>query len=120
MGCEDRCSTDAARLTTAVLSAVARRASSTEGGLVRAWADAKVITSTTSGVPRVSVPVLSNATQRTRLVRSRYAPPLISTPLRAAPASAATIDTGVEMTSAHGQETTSSTRARYSHTSQTP
>ena len=32
-------------------------------------------------------------------------PPLISTPLRAAPASAATIDTGVEMTSAHGHDT---------------
>ena len=35
---------------------------------------------TTSGAPRVSVPVLSNATQRTRLARSRCAPPLISTP----------------------------------------
>ena len=44
--------------------------------------------------------------------RSRCAPPLISTPFRAAPASAATIDTGVEITSAHGQETTSSTSAR--------
>ena len=64
------------------------------------------------GVPRVSVPVLSNATQRTWLARSRCAPPLISTPLRAAPASAATIDTGVEITRAHGHETTSSTSAR--------
>ena len=44
--------------------------------------------------------------------RSRCTPPLISTPLRAAPASAATIDTGVEMTSAHGHETTSRTSAR--------
>ena len=69
-------------------------------------------TLTTSSTPRVSVPVLSNATHRTRLVRSRCMPPLISTPLRAAPASAATIDTGVEMTSAHGHETTSSTRPR--------
>ena len=46
------------------------------------------------------------------LARSRCAPPLISTPFRAAPASAATIETGVEMTSAHGQETTSRTSAR--------
>ena len=69
-------------------------------------------TSTISGMPRVSVPVLSNATQRTVPVRSRCAPPLISTPLRAALVSAATIDTGVEMTSAHGHETTSSTSAR--------
>ena len=70
------------------------------------------VTSTTSGVPRVSVPVLSNATHRTRPARSRCTPPLISTPLRAAPASAATTDTGVEMTSAHGHDTTSSTSAR--------
>ena len=69
-------------------------------------------TSTTSGAPRVSVPVLSNAMQRTTLVRSRCTPPLMSTPLRAAPASAATIETGVEMTSAHGHDTTSSTSAR--------
>ena len=69
-------------------------------------------TSTTSGTPRVSVPVLSNATQWTLLVRSRCMPPLMSTPLRAAPASAATIETGVEMTSAHGQDTTSRTSAR--------
>ena len=68
--------------------------------------------STTSGAPRVSVPVLSNAMHRTRLVRSRCAPPLINTPLRAAPASAATIDTGVEITSAHGHDTTSRTSAR--------
>jgi len=73
---------------------------------------ASAITSTTAGRPSVRVPVLSNATQRMRSVRSRCAPPLISTPLRAAPASAATIETGVEITSAHGQETTSSTSAR--------
>ena len=70
------------------------------------------MTSITSGVPRVSVPVLSKATQRIALARSRWAPPLISTPFRAAPASAATIETGVEMTSAHGHETTSRTSAR--------
>ena len=44
--------------------------------------------------------------------RSRCAPPLISTPFRAAAASADTIDTGVEITSAHGHEMTSSTSAR--------
>ena len=54
--------------------------------------------------PFVSVPVLSNATQRMDAVRSRWMPPLMSTPLRAAAASADTIDTGVEMTSAHGHE----------------
>ncbi len=69
--------------------------------------------STTCGVPYVNVPVLSKATHRTSLVRSRCTPPLMSTPFRAAPASAATTDTGVEITSAHGHETTSSTRARY-------
>src|SRR5207249_2110127 len=42
-------------------------------------------TSTTRGRPQVNVPVLSNATHRTALVRSRWTPPLISTPLRAAP-----------------------------------
>ena len=41
-------------------------------------------TSTTCSCPVVSVPVLSNATQRTAASRSRCAPPLISTPLRAA------------------------------------
>ena len=60
----------------------------------------------------VSVPVLSNATQRTAASRSSRAPPLMSTPLRAAAASAETIDTGVEMTSAHGHEMTSSTSER--------
>ena len=36
----------------------------------------------------------------------------MSTPLRAAAASAETIETGVEMTSAHGHEMTSSTSER--------
>ncbi len=36
----------------------------------------------------------------------------MSTPLRAAAASAETIDTGVEMTSAHGHEMTSRTSER--------
>ena len=68
-----------------------------------------------AGSPRVSVPVLSNATARTAARRSRCAPPLMRTPLRAAAESADTIDTGVEMTSAQGHEITSSTRDRYSH-----
>ena len=70
------------------------------------------VTSTTRSSPFVSVPVLSNATQRTPASRSRCAPPLISTPLRAAAASADTTETGVEITSAHGQEMTRSTSAR--------
>ncbi len=69
-------------------------------------------TSTTSGTPWVSVPVLSKAMQRIVPARSRCTPPLIRTPLRAAPARAATTDTGVEITSAQGQETTSRTSAR--------
>ena len=69
-------------------------------------------TSVTRSSPFVSVPVLSNATTRTPASRSRCAPPLTSTPLRAAADSADTIETGVEMTSAHGQEITSSTSAR--------
>ena len=73
------------------------------------------MTSVTAGSPRVSVPVLSNAIARTAARRSRCAPPLMSTPLRAAADSADTIDTGVEMTSAHGHEITSSTSDRYSH-----
>src|SRR6185436_11191939 len=101
IGWDERCSTAAARLT-----------------IEAAVAPLSGRTSTTSGAPRVRVPVLSNATQRTVLARSRYIPPLISTPLRAADASAATIDTGVEITSAQGHDTTSSTSARYSHSCQ--
>src|SRR5215510_16384255 len=93
IGWWDRCSTDAASATTV-------------SGETNPF-DAIGVTATTFGVPCVSVPVLSNATQRTRPARSRCAPPLISTPFLAAPARAATIDTGVEMTSAHGHDTTS-------------
>jgi hypothetical protein len=60
----------------------------------------------------VSVPVLSKATARTLLSASRNAPPLISTPLRAAALMALTTLTGVLITSAQGQATTSSARAR--------
>ena len=70
------------------------------------------ITSTTSGVPRVSVPVLSNATQRTRARAFEVHAALDQHPLARRAASAATIETGVEITSAHGHETTSSTSAR--------
>ena len=95
IGCSDRCSTAAASATTdAGAHAVERhdldhlgRAARQRAGLVeRDAADAAA--------------------------RSRCAPPLMSTPFRAAPASAATIDTGVEMTSAQGHDTTSSTSAR--------
>ena len=69
-------------------------------------------TSATTGVPRVSVPVLSNARLRTAASRSRCAPPLMRTPRRAPAASADTTATGVAITSAHGQAITSSTSAR--------
>ena len=91
-GCSDRLSSDAARR-------------STSG----APAPLTGSTSTTCSRPFVSVPVLSKATHRTAASFSSRAPPLMSTPLRAAAASADTIDTGVEITSAHGQEMTSST-----------
>jgi hypothetical protein len=44
--------------------------------------------------------------------KPRNAPPLISTPRRAIAVRPETIDTGVEITNAHGQAITSSTRAR--------
>ena len=62
--------------------------------------------------PRVSVPVLSNATQRTRLARSRCSAALDQHALARRAGQRRTIDTGVEITSAHGHETTSSTSAR--------
>src|SRR5262249_3271276 len=68
----------------------------------------------TVGCPRVSVPVLSNATAFTPPSASRYAPPLISTPRRAAAVIALIIGTGVLITSEHGQAITSSSSARYS------
>ena len=73
---------------------------------------AVAMTSFTRGSPRVSVPVLSNATTRTSASRSRWAPPLMSTPFLAAAESAATIETGVEITSAQGQAMTRSTSER--------
>ena len=95
MGCSERDSSDAASWRTVRAS---RRSSGDDADDVeRRW---------------VNVPVLSNATQRTSARRSRCAPPLIRTPLRAAAASAETIETGVEMTSAQGQEITSRTSAR--------
>ena len=69
-------------------------------------------TSTTLRTPCVSVPVLSTATAAMAARRSRCRPPLISTPCRAAAASADTIEIGVLSTSAHGQAMTSSTSAR--------
>ncbi len=95
MGCSDRLSIDAAILRTSVRA---------HGAM--AW------TSTTAGVPCVSVPVLSNAMHRTRPSISRCRPPLMRTPFFAAPASAETMDTGVESTSAHGHEITRNTSAR--------
>jgi hypothetical protein len=60
----------------------------------------------------VSVPVLSKAIARRPPAASSAAPPLNSTPARAAALIALTILTGVEITNAHGQATTSSTSAR--------
>ena len=69
-------------------------------------------TSVTRGVPVVSVPVLSKAIARSDPACSRQAPPLISTPRRVAAPSAARKLTGVEITSAQGQEMMSRARPR--------
>ena len=57
----------------------------------------------------VSVPVLSKARARSRPISSRYSPPRINTPPRAAAARPLTTATGVAITSAHGQAMTSTT-----------
>ena len=59
----------------------------------------------------VIVPVLSMASAVVRPGASMYAPPLIRTPARAEAVKAATMETGVEMTSAQGQAITSKTSA---------
>ena len=64
------------------------------------------MTSVTSGLPRVRVPVLSSATTRIRASSSTWIPPLIRTPRRAPVPSAATSVIGTEMTSAHGAAAT--------------
>src|SRR5690606_38358274 len=68
----------------------------------------------TTGLPSVSVPVLSKANARTLASASRCAPPLMSTPRRAARVIALMTVTGVLMTSEQGQLMTSSASARYS------
>ena len=69
-------------------------------------------TSVNSGRPSVRVPVLSTATTSIFAEVSRYSPPLMRIPLRAARPMPATIATGIEMTSAPGQPITSSVSAR--------
>jgi len=96
-GCSLRCSTAAAR------------ASRSAQGAHGSWAgEAQLIerTVTTAGLPAVGVRVLSKAMARMLLIASKNAPPLMSTPLRAALLMALMIVTGVPMTSAQGQATT--------------
>ena len=69
-------------------------------------------TSVTSKRPWVSVPVLSNATARTRPSASMKRPPLKRIPCRAALAIAERMVAGVAITSAHGEATTRSVMAR--------
>ena len=90
--------------TTAWARGCSERASAVAATRTRSAADrsAQGVTVTTSGTPRVSVPVLSKATTRTVPARSRYAPPLMSTPRREALPMAATTVTGVEMTKRAG------------------
>ena len=72
----------------------------------------RTMTSVSSGRPSVSVPVLSTATVEIFAEVSRYSPPLMRMPLRAARPIPATMATGMEMTSAPGQPMTSRVRAR--------
>ena len=65
-----------------------------------------------TGVPSVSVPVLSKANTFALLKVSMCNPPLNRTPCRAALLMAEMMLTGVEMTRAHGQEMTSNVNPR--------
>ena len=71
----------------------------------------KETTSVTSSFPLVRVPVLSKTNVLTLPRLSRYFPPFTSTPLLAADVMAEAMDTGVDMVSAHGHETTSKIKA---------
>ena len=87
-----------------------RRHSSFETGAGKAGSN--VSTSVTSGCPRVTVPVLSRATTRIRDNCSRWIPPLIKMPRRAAVPSVATLVMGIESTRAQGAAATMKTVAR--------
>ena len=67
------------------------------------------------GCPAVRVPVLSNATVRTRASVSSAAPPLISRPRRAPALRPLVIAAGTLRTSAQGQPISSRLRPLYSH-----
>ena len=73
-------------------------------------------TTTSSGRPRVSVPVLSKATVRTRPSTSRYRPPLIRMPWRPAADMPAANATGVDIARAQGAAATRRTTAYRAHT----
>ena len=68
--------------------------------------------SLTDGLPKVKVPVLSNAAQLTFPIFSNAAPDFTMTPYFAACPIAAITDVGVANTSAQGQNTTSTVTAR--------
>ncbi len=72
---------------------------------------ARTTCATSLGLPSVTVPVLSRATTLILRASSRYTPPLIRMPRRAAADRPLTTVTGVEMTRAQGQPITSSTSA---------
>ncbi len=65
--------------------------------------------SVTSSFPSVSVPVLSKTIVLILYIVSMYSPPLISTPLFVPAVIPETMETGVDMANAHGQDTTSNT-----------
>ena len=71
-----------------------------------------VTISVSEGLPTVSVPVLSMATMSMCAARSRWEPPLMRMPRRAAPPMADSTVAGVEMISAQGEATTMMVIAR--------
>ena len=70
------------------------------------------ITASTTGRPRVRVPVLSKSATSARATSSRYWPPFIRMPRLAARPMAATVAVGAAMSSAQGQPATSTATAR--------
>ena len=68
-------------------------------------------TSFISSLPSVKVPVLSNKTSLILAYSSIYSPPLIIIPFLVPLVIADTMDTGVDITKAHGQEITKSVNA---------
>ncbi|MCY1231008.1 hypothetical protein D9M72_434440 [compost metagenome] len=95
-------------------------ASLVSSALPPASAGSAACSATTSGLPTVSVPVLSNATTLTRCATSSASASLIRMPARAPAPVPAMIAVGVANPSAHGQAITSTATALSNAASQFP